>query len=365
MIRGTKLLLIGVAALAIGCGGKTAPAPVAPATTGTTEPATTTTPPVKPGAKQSAAEAIQRAYKLCRDAANQQSVEGVVQCFSKDGTSAMVDGTRDNNPAEIRKSMTRLWKGVPDMSRKIQVLLINGKARQSAAILLETATHTGAMGQLKATGKAMGFFGVQFINWDENQLIKSNIHFFDQATVLSQLGFIKIAHRPVTRELSGPVVTVKSTGSATEAANLAKIAAMSKAVAARNVRLMFSEFTADTVFHNMAGSKDLAGIPHMHSFFTLLLTAFPDMRKLHRASFAAGDWVFVHGQWTGSNTGPSASLGLKTPSGRKLKYHTAEFYRFEDGKVKEFWFVNDRMTIINQLRLFNRPTPTPTPKPKP
>ncbi len=370
MRTGSLLTVLAWVFAVSSCGGGTTPAPT-PMTKPPAKPAAKPPVPAKLTPAESAAalaDGIHRAYKACIDVANRQSVEGVVNCFADSGTSAMVDGSRDNNKAEIRASMIRLWKGVPDMTRKSQIMLINGPARKTATVLLETATHKGQMGPLKPTNKRIGFFGVQLIDWDADNLIKSNIHFFDQATVLAQLGIIKFPHRPLRTGLAFSPIIVKATGSAAEKANLALVDSLAAAVSARDVDRTFAAFEPSATYHHMAGANSIAPLTNIKRFFGKFFAAFPDLRKTHVTSFAAGDWVFVHGRWEGTNTGPSSVLGMSKPTGKKLKYHTAEFYRLAKGKVVQYWGFNDRLTMIQQLGLMGgggKPATKPSPQTKP
>lgn len=357
MALATRSFILGLAActLGVGCGGgSSSTKPAKPAPT----PASPARSKPEPTAK---ADALIKVYDACIGKANKQDVEGIVACFTKDGTSAMVDGSRDAGRAAIRESMTKLWKGVPDMTRHAQVLLVAADARTTATIFLEKATHKGKIGPIAATNKPIGFWGVQLVNWTDERLISGNVHFFDQATVLAQLGVIKMPHRPVATALWGKPVVVKATGSAREKQNLASVDALLAGVKARSADTMFAGFHDDIVFHNLGGPGDIRGGANVRKFFTLLMTAFPDLKREHRTAFAAGDWVFVHARWLGTNTGPSDVLGIAQPTQQPLTYHAAEFYRFEGGKVKEMWSFNDRITIINQLNLFNRKQPSNKP----
>lgn len=315
-----------------------------------------TPPPAKkpkpvPASKTPIADQVQRVYAECIDKANRHDVDGIVGCFAPNGTSAMSDGGTDRGRDKIRDSMIKLWKGIPDMTRRPQIMLFAPGGRTTATLVLENATHKGPIGPLAATGKRLGMWGVQLITWTADNLIASNVHTFDQATVLAQLGVIKIPHRPVASSLWGKPIVVKATGSAAEKQNLAKVTAVTNAMTARKLDVMQATLAGDATFHNLGGPSDISGRGNVVRFFELILKAFPDMKVDQLTAFAAGDWVFVYRRWQGTNTGPSHVLGVAKPTGRRVTYHTAEFYRFDNGRVKELWSVNDRLHIIQQLRL--------------
>lgn len=315
-----------------------------------------THPPAKqkqpaPTSKTPVADQVQQVYDACIEKANRHDVGGIVGCFAPNGTSAMSDGGTDRGRDKIRDSMITLWKGIPDMTRLPQIMLFAPGGRTTATLVLETATHKGPIGPLAATGRRLGMWGVQLINWTADNLIASNVHTFDQATVLAQLGVIKIPHRPVASALWGKPIVVKATGSATEKRNLAKVTAMTNGMTARKLDVMQATLAGDVAFHNLGGPSDIHGLANVVRFFELILRAFPDMKIDQLTAFAAGDWVFVYRRWQGTNTGPSQVLGVAKPTGRRVTYHTAEFYRFDNGRVNALWSVNDRLHIIQQLRL--------------
>ena len=74
--------------------------------------------------------------------------------------------------------------------------------------------------------------------------------------------------------------------------------------------------------------------------------AFPDLRVEIDLLVAEGD--FVVGRWTarGTHTGRWADV---EPTGRRITYSAANFWRFENGKAVEIWNHRDDLGLMEQL----------------
>ena len=91
-------------------------------------------------------------------------------------------------------------------------------------------------------------------------------------------------------------------------------------------------------------------------FLANVLAGFSDYRGEIQEILAEGDRIVVRTLWTGTQDGPF--LGLP-PSGRKLSFTTADFFRIENGKLAEHWDVVDSLPRAIALGLVPPPkTPT-------
>ena len=90
---------------------------------------------------------------------------------------------------------------------------------------------------------------------------------------------------------------------------------------------------ADFVEHNPNLPQGLEG---RKKFVSAVLAGFSDYRGEIVEILAEGDKVVVRTQWSGTQDGPF--LGLP-PSGNKVRFSTADFFRIEGGKVVEHWDV--------------------------
>jgi len=96
-------------------------------------------------------------------------------------------------------------------------------------------------------------------------------------------------------------------------------------------------------------------------FLAAVLAGFSDYHGEIQEILGEGDRIVVRTLWTGTQDGPF--LGLP-PSGRKLRFTTADFFRVENGKLAEHWDVVDSLPRAVALGLVPPPkAPAPaTPK---
>jgi predicted ester cyclase len=87
-------------------------------------------------------------------------------------------------------------------------------------------------------------------------------------------------------------------------------------------------------------------------FLAAVLAGFSDYHGEIQDILAEGDKIVVRTLWTGTQDGPF--LGLP-PSGRKLKFTTADFFRIENGKLAEHWDVVDSLPRAIALGLVPPP----------
>uniref|UniRef100_UPI0034E05758 ester cyclase n=1 Tax=Streptomyces chartreusis TaxID=1969 RepID=UPI0034E05758 len=76
------------------------------------------------------------------------------------------------------------------------------------------------------------------------------------------------------------------------------------------------------------------------------LTAFPDVRLDVRSVLAEDDRVSMRISVTATHKGPFMDIA---PTNRTVTWHTAEEFRFVDGKVVEHWDVINYMPMLREL----------------
>lgn len=87
-------------------------------------------------------------------------------------------------------------------------------------------------------------------------------------------------------------------------------------------------------------------------FAAAVQAGFSDYRGEIVEILAEGDKVVVRIQWSGTQDGPF--LGLP-PSGNKVRFSTADFFRVVDGKLAEHWDVVDSLSRAIALGLVPPP----------
>jgi len=116
---------------------------------------------------------------------------------------------------------------------------------------------------------------------------------------------------------------------------------------------------ADFVEHNPNLPQGFEG---RKKFVSAVLAGFSDYRGEIVEILAEGDKVVARIQWSGTQDGPF--LGLP-PSGNKVRFSTADFFRIANGKLVEHWDVVDSLPRAVALGLVPPPkTPTAIVPPK-
>jgi predicted ester cyclase len=116
---------------------------------------------------------------------------------------------------------------------------------------------------------------------------------------------------------------------------------------------------SDFIEHN---SNLPQGLDGRKKFVSAVLAGFSDYRGEIVEILAEGDKVVARIQWSGTQDGPF--LGLP-PSGNKVRFSTADFFRIEGGKVVEHWDVVDSLPRAVALGLVPPPkVPTQIAPPK-
>ena len=85
-------------------------------------------------------------------------------------------------------------------------------------------------------------------------------------------------------------------------------------------------------------------------FVSEVITAFPDYHPEIQEVVADGDRLVARVQWTGTQDGPYRG---RPPTHNKLVWSTADFYRFENGKIAEHWDVVNilpRMIALGEIQ---------------
>ncbi|MGC1853711.1 MAG: ester cyclase [Solirubrobacterales bacterium] len=74
--------------------------------------------------------------------------------------------------------------------------------------------------------------------------------------------------------------------------------------------------------------------------------AFPDWHNRIDEILASGDRVVTRMTWTGTHRGTLAGI---EPTGARIEYVGAAFFRFEDGLIEEAWVVGDTQELWRAL----------------
>ena len=86
--------------------------------------------------------------------------------------------------------------------------------------------------------------------------------------------------------------------------------------------------------------------------FTMLRSAFPDLKATIEHLIAEGDEVVLHMTWTGTHEGEFMGI---PPTGKRISINVIDILGMAEGKCVEHWGVMDSMTMMQQLGVVPAP----------
>jgi len=109
---------------------------------------------------------------------------------------------------------------------------------------------------------------------------------------------------------------------------------------------VIDEMIADDFVEHDAFPGLEPGREGVKQFFTMMQTAFPDLKFEVDFMLSDGDMVAVYLTMSGTQKGEF--MGMPA-SGKEFNTKTVDFLRIVDGKAVEHWGVMDGMTMMHQL----------------
>ncbi len=86
--------------------------------------------------------------------------------------------------------------------------------------------------------------------------------------------------------------------------------------------------------------------------FTMLRSAFPDLKATIEHLIAEGDEVVLHMTWTGTHEGEFMGI---PPTGKSISINVIDILGMAEGKCVEHWGVMDSMAMMQQLGVVPAP----------
>ena len=86
--------------------------------------------------------------------------------------------------------------------------------------------------------------------------------------------------------------------------------------------------------------------------FTMLRSAFPDLKATIEHLIAEGDQVVLHMTWTGTHEGEFMGI---PPTGKSISINVIDILVIAEGRFVEHWGVMDSMAMMQQLGVVPAP----------
>jgi steroid delta-isomerase-like uncharacterized protein len=239
----------------------------------------------------------------------------------------------------------------PDRRGELNLVLGNGPHLVGVATWL--ATNEGSMPgpdgkPMPATHKKIGQMMVHAAELDSNgSHVVSDAVYFDETTMLAQLGLIKAPVRPVMSPPGAAPLVVVAKNDETESRNAAAVQAVLDLANKHDLKAFEAALPDDYVSKDMTQPKDLKKKEAVAALGEYL-KGFPDMALTSSGMWAAGDYVVLNGTFNGTNTGSVPSMHLK-PTGKKIAVRFIEIFKLTDGKIREDWTFFNSAAMASQL----------------
>jgi steroid delta-isomerase-like uncharacterized protein len=191
--------------------------------------------------------------------------------------------------------------------------------------ILWKGTHTGLYFDILATGRPVEIMGAFLARYDSDGLITNLNIYFDNLTVLAQLGLFPPPDPEANKAIDRRVLEeIWNQG---------------------NLDIIDDIYTPGYVFH-VAGQPDIQGPDGVRQFVTMYHSAFPDLNYNIEDQIAEGD--IVVSRWTCTGTHQGEFMGIP-PTGKQGIAGGMIMRHIVDGKSVEEWSVWDALGMMEQL----------------
>jgi len=109
---------------------------------------------------------------------------------------------------------------------------------------------------------------------------------------------------------------------------------------------LIEEFYSEDVILHSAGLPSISGLEPVREATAMALKAFPDQQLTIEGEIAEGDTVAA--RWTSRGTHKGELMGIP-PTGKQFTHDGMTFYRLNNAKIVEAWFVADILGQMQQL----------------
>jgi predicted ester cyclase len=313
-------------------------------------------PPAPPPPPPKTAEQRVAWYQDCWRLYNEKNYDAFGRCYSDTATAEAVD-----TGAPVARGRTAILDAnrardasFSDRSGDVRLVLANGPRIASVAIY--TGTNDGPLPSpdgkpMPATKRRFGHYLAHTVELDPTgSMAVADASYFDEGTLMAHLGLNKApARKPLTPAGAPPTVVI-ARNDATEAANAAAFRAAIDTLNKKDMKAFASLIADDYKAIDVASAADQNKKEALNGL-TAYTRAFPDLSLNLDTVWAAGDYVVATGTFTGTNTGPMPSMGLKKPTGRKVNVRFIEILKFAGGKPQEDWTFYNGAAFASQLGL--------------
>lgn len=243
----------------------------------------------------------------------------------------MHEGWKEVKASEGMMRLGMMFAAFPDVSMK----LVRGIYKDDKAAIEWwcSGTNTGEMMGEKGTGKKFAMHGLSIITLDKasGKISHENLY-MDDTTMMGQIGKLppNAKFRAADAGPTGEPEMVWAKDGEDTSKNEAAAKAVYAAFEKKDDKAFVAAMSDDCTWSDYAQPQDMKGKAAAQKFFGEWSKAFPDSKVNAKNMFAAGDWVVVEAEMTGTFKGP---LGTVKPTNKSATTHAADVIKFKDGKA--------------------------------
>ncbi len=116
---------------------------------------------------------------------------------------------------------------------------------------------------------------------------------------------------------------------------------------AHSLDALESIFAEDFIDHMASsGGLYLGGMEGLKRGYATFLDAFPDLHVTVEDMIAEGDKVVAYKTLSGTHRGTHLEI---PPTGKRVQYQIISIYRIKNGKIAEYWGLQDEISLKRQL----------------
>jgi ketosteroid isomerase-like protein len=281
-------------------------------------------------------------------------------CYAEGATSEQVDMGMPalvGRANVVDKSAKVFATAFPDLTGESELSIVSGN--DIVSVVLLKGTHKGPLpgpqGEVAATNKKIGYLAVQHVQLTpDGRAVAKERFAYDGGTFMSQLGLSPMPARKALEQGWAEKLSLISSGSEAEKANLAALGAYTAAFNKHDPVALAATQTDDVVFSDMSAPADRVGKKEVSKASEEMFKAFPDVKIDQTAAWTAGDYVISTGRFGGTNTGDMPSMKLKK-TGKPVSVEYYMVSKVNGGKLKSISLFSNGMAFAGQLGLLPPP----------
>lgn len=335
----------------------------------TTQPASPTSTKAKPTPRPSRASPrarVERKLRDCLFVANATpDTPPPPACHADDAVFRLSDSIPDiravGADAMLAAEKRVSWRAFPDASRTRVSSLIKG--REAVFVWHVAGSHTAPDGNIlgvPANQAKVGMLVATYVSYSAKEQITERMVFFDQLTMLGQLG-AKVAHRPAYPAPAGEPVVALAAGYGTEAKNLQIGRALLREVHLHVPRDMANYYAEDATLWSAWLPETAVGKQAIEDAWNTLFAGSTDVKNTPKRTWATGDYVIMRTVRDGTNTDAALTVhpgGARLPTGKPYRLQELHILRLENSVIKEHWIFANRYTWAAQIGMVTPAQPS-------